>query len=181
MFTLAIQTGLRISEITGLTLADIYLGVGAHVRCLGKGRKERRTLLPATVAIINGWIAEHGGPADTTLFATITGRPLIRDAIEHRLRHTILAAATSCPSLIGKRVTAHTLRHTAAMRLLHAGVDTTIIALWLGQEQSATSNIYLHADMTLKENAIAKVTPPDVSAARRYRPTGAILAFLTAL
>jgi integrase/recombinase XerD len=167
MFTLAIQTGLRISEIIGLAIADVHTGVGAHVHCLGKGRKERRTpLLPATVAIVTAWIAEHGGPADAALFTTSTGRRLSRDAIEHRIRNTINAAASSCPSLIGKRVTMHTLRHTAAMRLLHAGVDTTVIALWLGHEQVVTTNIYVHADMTLKENAIAKVSP---TGCRRHR------------
>ena len=182
MFTLAIQTGLRISEIIGLAIADVHTGVGAHVHCLGKGRKERRTpLLPATVAIVTAWIAEHGGPADAALFTTSTGRRLSRDAIEHRIRHTINAAASSCPSIIGKRVTMHTLRHTAAMRLLHAGVDTTVIALWLGHEQIVTTNIYLHADMTLKENAIAKVSPAGVAATGRYQPNDAILAFLAAL
>ena len=182
MFTLAIQTGLRMSEIIGLTLADIHTGVGAHVHCLGKGRKERRTpLLPATVAIVNGWIAEHGGSPGDVLFTSNTGLSLSRDAIEHRIRYASTSAGASCPSLIGKRVTMHTLRHTAAMRLLHAGVDITVIALWLGHEQITTTNIYLHADMTLKENAIAKVTPPGVPAAGRYHPTDAILAFLTAL
>ncbi len=182
MFSLAIQTGLRISEIIGLTIADIHTGVGAHVHCLGKGRKERRTpLLPATVAILNGWVSEHGGHADAPLFITSTGRALSRDAIEHRIHHTITVATASCPSLIGKRVTMHTLRHTAAMRLLHAGVDTTVIALWLGHEQIVTTNIYLHADMTLKENAIAKVTPPGITAPGRYHPADAVLAFLQAL
>lgn len=182
MFTLAIQTGLRISEIIGLAIADVHTGVGAHVHCLGKGRKERRTpLLPATVAIVTAWTAEHGGPANAALFTTSTGRRLSRDAIEHRIRNTINTAASSCPSLIGKRVTMHTLRHTAAMRLLQAGVDTTVIALWLGHEQVVTTNIYVHADMTLKENAIAKVFPPGVAATGRYQPNDAILAFLAAL
>lgn len=182
MFTLAIQTGLRVSEIIGLTIADIHPGVGAHVYCLGKGRKERRTpLLPATIAVITAWIAEHGGGPDAALFTTSTGRPLSRDAIEHRIRHTVTLAAASSQSLIGKHVTAHTLRHTAAMRLLHAGVDTTVIALWLGHEQIATTNIYLHADMTLKENAITKVTPSAVTATERYRPTDAVLTFLASL
>ena len=182
MFTLAIQTGLRISELIGLTVADIHTGTGPHVHCLGKGRKERRTpLLPAVLTLLNRWIDEQGGPADAPLFTTTTGRPLSRDAIERRIRVTVTTAATSCPSLNGKQVTAHTLRHTAAMRLLHAGVDTTVIALWLGHEQISTTNIYLHADMTLKENAIAKVTPPNVAATGRYQPTDAVLAFLNAL
>ena len=182
MFTLAIQTGLRISEIIGLTVADIHTGVGAHVHCLGKGRKERRTpLLPATVTILNRWITEQGGSTDAPLFTTSTGRILSRDAIEHRIEHTITAATVSYPSLADKRVSMHTLRHTAAMRLLHAGVDTTVIALWLGHEQIVTTNIYLHADMTLKEAAIAKVTPPGLTERGRYQPTDPVLAFLTAL
>ena len=182
MFTLMIQTGLRVSEVIGLTIADIHTGVGAHVHCLGKGRKERRTpLLPATVAVITGWIAKNGGPVNAPLFTTSTGRPLSRDAIEHRIRRTSVAATASCASLVDKQVTPHTLRHTAAMRLLHAGVDITVIALWLGHEQLTTTNIYLHADMTLKENAIAKVTPPGVATAGRYKPADALLTFLTSL
>jgi len=182
MFTLAIQTGLRISELIGLTVADIHTGLGAHVHCLGKGRKERRTpLLPATLTVLNAWINENASPTNAPMFTTTTGRALSRDAIERRVRHTATTAATACPSLAGKRVTAHTLRHTTAMRLLHAGVDTTVIALWLGHEQIATTNIYIHADMTLKENAIAKVTPPQTAAQGRYQPTDAVLAFLDAL
>ena len=141
MFTLAIQTGLRISEIIGLTISDVHTGVGAHVHCFGKSRKERRTpLLSATVTILTGWITENSGPAEATLFTSSTGRQLSRDAIEHRIHHAIALAALSCPTLIGKRVSMHTLRHTAAMRLLHAGVDTTVIALWLGHEQIVTTN-----------------------------------------
>lgn len=182
MFALAIQTGLRISEIIGLTVSDIHTGTGAHVHCLGKGRKERRTpLLPATMGILDRWINEHGGPADAPLFITTTGRPLSRDAIERRIHVTVTTAAASCPSLNGKQVTAHTLRHTAAMRLLHAGVDITVIALWLGHEQIATTNIYIHADMTLKEQAIAKVTPPATATQGHYKPPDAVLAFLNAL
>ena len=183
MFTLAIQTGLRISEIIGLTVADIHTGTGPHVHCLGKGRKERRTpLLPVTLAVLRAWIDERGDQdPNGPLFTTTTGRPLSRDAIEHRIQHTVTRAAAPCPSLAAKQVTAHTLRHTAAMRLLHAGVDVTVIALWLGHEQIATTNIYIHADMTLKENAIAKVTPPAVAAQGRYQPPDGVLAFLDAL
>lgn len=182
MFTLMIQTGLRVSEIIGLTVADIHAGVGAHVHCLGKGRKERRTpLLRPTVAVMLGWIAENGDPLDGPLFTTSTGGPLSRDAIEHRLHQARARAETCCPSLMGKQVTPHTLRHTAAMRLLHAGVDITVIALWLGHEQLATTNIYLHADMTLKEAAIAKVAPTGIGAVHRFKPSDALLAFLTAL
>ena len=182
LFSLAIQTGLRVSELIGLSVADIHTGTGPHVHCLGKGRKERRTpLLPAVVGILGSWIEERGGTAEDPLFATTTGRRLSRDAIEQRLRVAVATAAGSCPSLNGKRVTAHTMRHTAAMRLLQSGVDTTVIALWLGHEQISTTNIYLHADMTLKENAIAKVTPSAVAAQGRYQPTDTVIAFLEAL
>jgi site-specific recombinase XerD len=182
MFTLAIQTGLRISELIRLTVADIQFGDGAYVHCLGKGRKERRTpLLPITLTVLRGWIAERGDDPSGPLFTTTTGRALSRDAIEHRVNHTTTRAAAFCQSLTNKQITAHTLRHTAAMRLLHAGVDVTVIALWLGHEQTATTNIYLHADMTLKENAIAKVTPPTIAAQGRYQPPDLVLAFLDAL
>lgn len=181
MFALAIQTGLRISELTGLKTADVHLGTGSHVHCTGKGRKERRTpLLPATVSVLKAWISERAGDPSDPLFATSTGRPLSRDAVERRIHLAATRARASCPSLRGKRVTTHTLRHTAAMRLLHAGVDTTVIALWLGHEQIATTNIYLHADMTIKENAIAKITPQE-AVAGRYQPPDPVLAFLASL
>jgi site-specific recombinase XerD len=181
MITLAIQTGLRVSELTGLTCADVVLGVGAHVRCLGKGRKQRHTpLLPLTVAVVRTWLAErHGNPSDP-LFPTSTGRALSRDAIERRITQHVRAAAQSCPSLSMKKVSAHTLRHTAAMRLLLSGVDITVIALWLGHEQVTTTNAYLHADMSQKERAIARTTPPDTTPGR-YRAPDTLLAFLEAL
>lgn len=184
MFALAIQTGLRISELTGLTIADIHTATGAHVHCIGKGRKERATpLLPETIAVMNTWIAERAATATTDpLFTTTTGRALSRDAIEARLRTTMARAAESCPSLTGKNVTAHTLRHTAAMRLLHAGVDATVIALWLGHEQVSTTSIYIHADMTIKQQAIAKTTPPATAESQaRYRPDDTLMAFLDRL
>lgn len=182
MIALAAQTGLRVSELIGLTIADIHIGTGPHVHCLGKGRKQRRTpLLAGIAAILNVWIAENPGAADDPLFTTSTGKPLSRDAIERRIRVAVDAASTACPSLAHKHVTAHTLRHTCAMRLLHAGVDTTVIALWLGHEQIATTNIYIHADMTIKENAIAKTTPLSTGSTRRYQPDDTTLAFLAAL
>jgi integrase/recombinase XerD len=178
MWVLTIQTGLRISELTALTCADVVLGVGAHVHCIGKGRKQRRTpLVPLTINVLDSWLTERAGAPTDPLFPTSTGRHLSRDAIEHRLAHTTAEARQRCPSLSTKRVTAHTLRHTAAMRLLTAGVDITVIALWLGHEQISTTNIYLHADMTHKERAIAVVTPPNTKAGR-YQPTDTLLAFL---
>lgn len=178
MWVLTVQTGLRISELTALTCADVVLGVGAHVHCIGKGRKQRRTpLVPLTVDVLHSWLTERAGAPTDPLFPTSTGRCLSRDAIEHRLAHATAVARQRCPSLSAKRVTTHTLRHTAAMRLLTAGVDITVIALWLGHEQISTTNIYLHADMTHKERAIARVTPPNTRAGR-YQPTDTLLAFL---
>jgi integrase/recombinase XerD len=181
MFLLAIQTGLHVSELIGLTCADLVLGRGAHVHCIGKGRKERRTpLLPATVTVLKVWLAERGGAGSDPLFPTSTGRALSRDAVERRIANHTTVAAERCTSLSLKQVTAHTLRHTAAMRLLLSGVDITVIALWLGHENIATSQIYLHADMTQKQRAIER-TRPSGSKAGRFRPPDPVLAFLEAL
>jgi integrase/recombinase XerD len=181
MFALTIQTGLRISELAGLTRQDITLGVGANVHTVGKGRKERRTpLISTTAGILKAWLERTpGNPADP-LFPTRTGRPLSRDAIEHRLAHHVEAAARTCPSLKAKRVTTHTLRHTAAMRLLFAGNDITVIALWLGHEQIATTHRYLHADMNHKRQAIDRTKPVGVKPGT-YQPGDTLLAFLEAL
>lgn len=181
MILLDIQTGLRISELTSLACADATLGVGANIHCIGKGRKERRTpLVPATVDTLRAWLGERDGAPTEPLFPTSTGHGLSRDAIEHRIAHYVAIAAQECPSLKTKHVTTHSLRHTAAMRLLQAGVDITVIALWLGHEQVSSTNSYLHADMTQKERAIATVTPPN-SKPGRYHPPDAILAFLEGL
>jgi integrase/recombinase XerD len=181
MLALLIQTGLRISEATSLNCTDIHLGTGAHVHCIGKGRKERNTpLLPSTAALVKVWLTELNIIGAQPLFPTSTGRSLSRDAIEHRITRYAALATRRCPSLKAKKVTAHTLRHTAAMRLLISGNDITVIALWLGHEQITTTQIYLHADMTQKEQAIAKVTPPQTKPGR-YRPPDTVLAFLDAL
>ncbi|MEI8334892.1 MAG: tyrosine-type recombinase/integrase [Chloroflexota bacterium] len=181
LLLLAVQTGLRVSELIGLRCADVHLGTGAHVSCRGKGRKDRITpLTRVTVAVLRVWLAEReGGPADS-LFPTGTGTPLSRDAVERRLAKHAAAAGSACPSLRTKRISPHVLRHTAAMRLLQAGVDTSVIALWLGHEHVDTTQIYLHADLALKERAIARTTPPDARPGR-YRPSDALLAFLDGL
>lgn len=181
LLLLAVQTGLRVSELIGLRRADIHLGTGAHVSCRGKGRKERITpLARATVAVLRVWLAERAGEATDPLFPTSTGTPLSRDAVERRIAKYAAAAASACPSLRTKRISPHVLRHTAAMRLLQAGVDTSVIALWLGHEHVDTTQIYLHADLALKERALARTAPPDARPGR-YRPSDTLLAFLDGL
>ncbi len=181
MLVLTIQTGLRISELAGLTREDVTLSVGANVHTVGKGRKERRTpLVPTTKAVLKAWLGECPQDPTSPLFPTITGTHLSRDAIERRLaRHVVLAGAR-CPSIKAKRVTMHTLRHTAAMRLLLAGNDITVIALWLGHEQITTTNLYLHADMTQKQQAIDRTRPLGTKPGR-YQPPDTLLAFLEGL
>jgi len=181
LLLVALQCGLRVSELVGLCCADIHLGVGAHVACRGKGRKERITpLTRPTAAVIRTWLDERRGSAGDPLFPTRTGRELSRDAVEHRLAVYVERAQHACPSLANKRVTAHVLRHSCAMRLLEAGVDTTVIALWLGHEQVETTGIYLHAELGIKERALERTRPPTVKPGR-YRPSDPLLAFLESL
>jgi site-specific recombinase XerD len=181
MLVLAVQTGLRISELIGLSCRDVVLERGAHVRCMGKGRKERATpLTRLTVAVLRQWLQEQDRQPSDPLFPTRTGTRLSHDAIEFRLAGHLDVASINCRTLHGKHVTMHTLRHTAAMRLLHAGTDIAVIALWLGHEQLATAHIYLHADMNQKQSAIDRVTPPGTSPGR-YQPPDPLLAFLDSL
>jgi site-specific recombinase XerD len=181
LLLLAAQTGLRLSELTGLTCADVRLGVGAHVRCVGKGRKERLTpLTRPTVAVLRAWLAERCGQPAEPLFPGRRGGRLSPDAVQRLVAKHATAAARRCPSLRGRRVTPHVLRHTSAMSLLRGGVDTTVIALWLGHEDVRTTQIYLHADLSLKERALAR-TAPLGSSPGRYRPPDRLLAFLESL
>ena len=182
MFLLAARTGLRVSELVGLDNSDLVLGRGAHVHCVGKGRKERRTpLLPATLPVLRAWAAERGGAPGDPLFPTSTGRRLSRDAVEHRISLYVARAAKTYPSLRRKSVTAHTLRHSLAMSLLEQGVDITVVALVLGHEQvSTTYGIYVHADMRQKERALAKL-PSAGRKPGRYRPPDKLLQFLEGL
>lgn len=178
---LAVTTGLRVSELTALSRADLNLETGPHVLCHGKGRKDRATpVTTETVAVLRNWTKELPGEPVTPLFPTRTGRPMSSDAVSARLKVHIAHASNVQPSLSGKKVTPHVLRHTAAMRLLHAGVDVMTIALWLGHESSETTQIYLHADLALKERAIARTTPTGTRPGR-YQPGDRLLAFLEAL
>jgi integrase/recombinase XerD len=181
LLAVAVQTGLRVSELIGLACQDVSLRTGAHLRCQGKGRKERQTpLTPSTAAVLRVWLQERQGQATDPLFPTNRGGPLSRDAVERLLAKYAARAEHTCPSLRAKRLSPHVLRHTSAMQLLHAGVDTSVIALWLGHETIRTTQIYLHADLRLKERALARTAPPHL-APGRYRPPDSLLAFLESL
>jgi integrase/recombinase XerD len=177
----AVQTGLRLSEMTALRHEDIALGAGAHVRCRGKGRKERCTpLAKPTVAVLKAWIREQGRGDSKILFPSSRGGPLSADGVQHLLARHVAQARKACASLRKKRVSPHVLRHAAAMELLQAGVDRAVIALWLGHESVETTQIYLDADLALKEQALTK-TNPVKAAPKRFRPDDELLAFLKQL
>jgi len=174
----AVQTGLRVSELIGLRCQDVVLGVGAHVKCNGKGRKQRSTPLRREIAdVAASWFCERDGQPKDPAFPSIRGGPLSRDAVERLVARHCKAAQSHCPSLSRKKVTPHVLRHSAAMELLHHGVDRSVIALWLGHESVETTQMYLHADMRLKRKALSRVTPLGVKPSF-YKPDDELLAFL---
>lgn len=177
----ALQTGLRLSELTGLKIEDVAFGAGAHVRCIGKGRKERCTpLVKSTAAVLAAWIKERPCEHSGFLFPSARGGRLSADAVQRLVRKHVECACQTSPSLATKRVTPHVLRHTAAMELLQAGVDSAMIALWLGHESVETTQIYLDANLAIKEEILAK-TRPVQSAAHRYKPSDRLLDFLNNL
>ena len=181
LLAMTVQTGLRISEICSLTYPDLHLGAGPHIACTGKGRRQRITpLTKATVNTMTTYLAERRARPGAALFCGPHGQPLSRDALEHRLAKHLTTAATTCPSIDAKHVTMHTLRHTAAMNLLAAGVDASVIALWLGHADTHSTDAYLHADMAIKQAAIDRTRPPDVKPGT-YQPEPDILAWLTSL
>lgn len=181
LLTLAVQTGLRVGELIGLGCSDVVLTSGPHVRCHGKGRKERITpLTPQGVETLSAWLAErHGGPAEP-LFPSRRGGRLSEDAVQFLVAKYAALATARCPSIAAKHITPHVLRHSCAMFLREAGVDISTIALWLGHENIATAQIYLHADLAIKEKALALAAPPGTPPGR-YRPPDQLLAFLEAL
>jgi site-specific recombinase XerD len=181
MLLLAFQTGLRVSELTGLNCGDVTLGTGANVRCEGKGRKQRAVPLNKSVeALLKPWLTERAGHLEDPLFPTRTGRRLSRDAVALRVSTHAATAALRCPSLDGKKIHPHVMRHSCAMTLLQAGVDTSVIALWLGHAGVRSTDAYVHADMSIKEKALALTTPASAKPGR-YRPTDKVLAFLEGL
>jgi site-specific recombinase XerD len=181
LLALMIQTGVRVSELTGLRIADVHLGAGAHITILGKGRKRRSTTLTdEIVTVLRAWRAERHGDADEPLFPTRQERHLSRYTIGVLITKHAATAAGNCSSLTTKNVTPHTLRHTNAMLLRAKGVDIATIALWLGHESTQTTHIYEHADPKLKEQAIARTAPIGAKPGR-YRPSDTLLAFLEEL
>jgi integrase/recombinase XerD len=176
-----VETGLRNSEITSLRQQDVELSIGAHVRCLGKGRKMRCTpLRPNVAAVLKQWLSEQAPDPDEPLFPSSGGGFLSADALQRLVTRHAKTARQACPSLTAKTVTPHTLRHTAAMNLLRRGVDSTVIALWLGHESKETTQIYLHADMRLKEKALAHADAHGV-VPDRFHPPDILLSFLESL
>ena len=176
-----VQTGLRVSELTGLDCGDVGLGAGANVRCEGKGRKHRAVpLTTPTEAVLSVWMRERSGLRDEPLFPTRTGRRLSADAVERLVRKHGATAAARCPTIRADELHPHSLRHSCAMSLLQAGVDTSVIALWLGHADIRSTQPYLHADMTIKQRALDRTTPTS-AAPGRYRPGDALLAFLEGL
>lgn len=181
LLTLALQTGLRASELINLRCGDVVAGTGAHIQCEGKGRKQRCTpLRRETLKILEAWLKEQGGSDQDPLFPSQSGKKLSRDALEHLVHRHTGAAAKKCPSMKGKRISPHVLRHSTAMELLQHGVDQSVIALWLGHESVETTQIYMHADLQLKEKALAKMEPK-AKPPKRYRPDDELLAFLESL
>jgi integrase/recombinase XerD len=181
LMLVAVQTGLRVSELTGLHCQDVTLAYGAHLRCQGKGRKERCTPLSRQTAnLLRAWLRERNGAAPDPIFPSLRGGALSRDAVEKLVAKHVAAACKQCPSLNGKHVTPHVLRHTTAVHLLQAGVDRSVIALWLGHEQLETTQMYLDADLAMKERALAKTAPLPVHTAR-YQPDDQLLVFLQGL
>jgi site-specific recombinase XerD len=181
LLLLMVQTGLRLAEATGLTAQDLVLGAGAHVRCNGKGRKERCTPLSRAAArVLRAWLAEQGASGTDLVFVSVRRTRLSHDAVERLVAKYALHASRACPTLARKHVTPHVLRHTTAVQLLEAGVDRAVIALWLGHEQVETTQIYLDADLAMKERALARTAPPGARS-HRFRPKDSLLAFLEGL
>jgi site-specific recombinase XerD len=177
----AVQTGLRLSEMTSLKREDLILGTGAHVRVIGKGRKERCTpIAKSTRAVLKTWLREPQRGDGDVLFPSAKGERLSVHGVQYLLNKHRKTASKVCPSLVDKRVTVHRLRHTMAMDLLQAGVDRAVIALWLGHESVETTQIYLEATLTMKEQALARTTPP-LGKPGRYQPGDRLLGFLNNL
>jgi site-specific recombinase XerD len=182
LLMVAVQTGLRLSELTGLKRQDVVLGTGAHVHCTGKGRKERCTpLAKQTKVVLKNWLNEPEKANTGILFPNARGSRLSSDGVRYILSKHIATASKTCPSILRKKVTPHVLRHTMAMELLQAGVDRAVIALWLGHESVETTQVYLHANLALKEKILAKSRSLSHDRLRRYKPDDKLMSFLKSL
>lgn len=181
LLLVAVQTGMRASELITLRCTDVHPGTGAHVRCHGKGRKERCVPLRRdSVTTIRAWLKERGGQPEDPVFVNQRMNPLTHDSLAYLVSQNLKVARAVCPTLEKKRVTPHTLRHSCAMVLLQGGVDQITIALWLGHESLETTYLYLHADLKLKEQAMAK-TAPSETPVQRFKPKDKLLAYLNSL
>jgi site-specific recombinase XerD len=181
LLLVATQTGLRLSELIDLDCGDVSIGAGANIRCLGKGRKHRAVPLTSTTqAVLRVWLTERAGQPNQPLFPTRTGRRLSSDAVQRLVREHAITAAQRCPSICAAALHPHVLRHSCAMTLLQADVDTAVIALWLGHADIRSTNVYLHADMAIKQRAL-DLTTPTTTPPGRYRPNDALLTFLESL
>lgn len=181
LILVAVECGLRVSELTGLRVDDVALGRGPHVRCRGKGRKERATpLRREVVSVLRDWLRERGGSSADPLFPNARGGTLSRDGVAYLLARHVKKAVTKCPSLRRRRVTPHVLRHTTAMTLLEHGIDRSVIALWLGHESVESTEAYLHADLKMKQRALDRTVPRRMKGVR-YKAPDRLLAFLESL
>jgi site-specific recombinase XerD len=181
LFAVLYNTGARVSEVTGLRVADVLLDRASALHLHGKGRKDRIVpLWKSTASQLRGWFARIDRGPEAPVFPNRAGRPLSRSGVEHRLRVAIATASERCPSLLGRRISPHTIRHTTAMHLLQAGVDITVIALWLGHEDPATTHLYVEADLAMKEAALRRLKDPDPTPVR-FKVPDRLLAFLECL
>lgn len=182
LLVVALRTGLRLSELTGLRCQDVELGAAAHVKCVGKGRKRRDTPLDReTVKVLRGWQKERRGGPDDVLFPSRRGGRLSPDAVQRLIAKHVATARRTCPKLNGKRISTHNLRHSCAMELLRCGLDSAVVAMWLGHEKLESVNAYIHADPTLKERALDRRSPLNSAPPGRFKADDKLLAFLEAL
>jgi len=175
------NTGARVSEITALRCSEVHFGVSTDVQLHGKGRKERAVpLWPRTSRVLQAWFRELGDSTDGVAFPNARHRRLTRHGVTYLLDQAVQRARSSCTALGAKRISPHVIRHTTAMHLLQAGVDTTVIALWLGHESIEPTHMYVEADLAMKERALGKVAPL-ATGLRRFKPDDRLMAFLAGL
>ena len=183
LLMVALRTGLRLSELTGLRCQDVELRRPAHIKCLGKGRKRRDTPIDKpTVAVLRSWLEEQRGRPDDPLFPSRRGARLSPDAVQRLVAKHVSRTLETCPTLANKSVSTHNLRHSCAMDWLRHGADAAVVALLLGHEKLESVKPYIHADPTLKQRAVDRMTPLNPDARRgRYKPADDLLAFLDGL